>query len=186
MIGHVVTNASRAVGPVLFEDLSEIRIAKETIRRAGCRATSGRIAVYLALKQALRPLSHSEVLEQTRPLGLGRATVYRNLITLTDAGLAARRNLGDQVFRFELDPEDVHPHFVCVKCGLVRCLRGLQLTLNPPAPGLDPLPNPALEVLLRGLCSECSKPAGVLFDDPRGLRMAQPPVLDTAYSRRPA
>lgn len=129
------------------------------IRRAGLRATVGRIATYEALHEASAPLTHADVVERLAPLGLDRATVYRNLTDLTDAGLVARSDLGDHAWRFELSHTDGdgsdHVHFVCIDCGEVACLPGVGLEV-----GGSEVPRAVseqqVEVQLRGRCDECS------------------------------
>ena len=100
---------------------------RQRIRDAGLRATAGRIAVYEVMVGAEGPLTHNDVVDILGPRGFDRASIYRNLVDLTTAGLATRRDLGDHVWRFELAREggdhfSDHPHFVCTECGDVVCL----------------------------------------------------------------
>ena len=67
-------------------------------------------------------MSHAEIAGALEPAGLDRATLYRNLIDLTDAGLLSRTDHGDHVWRFELRDNahgqtEQHPHFTCIDCG---------------------------------------------------------------------
>ncbi len=130
------------------------------IRDAKLRATPGRIATYQALAQAASPLTHGEVVARLASFGFDRATVYRNLIDLTDAGLAARSDLGDHVWRFELndldDPPGGHAHFVCVDCGGVSCLPGVRVSITA-APGMPrAVSSKQVAVQLKGRCDSCS------------------------------
>jgi Fur family transcriptional regulator, ferric uptake regulator len=99
---------------------------KDRIRAAGLRGTSSRAAVLACLVEAGGPVTHAEVCERISDAGLDRATVWRNLSDLTEAGLLRRTDLGDHLWRFELaqaaeHPVDtVHPHFVCTACGCAR------------------------------------------------------------------
>lgn len=139
----------------------EAEAVRRLLRDAGLRVTPGRVAVYRALSEARAPLTHNDLVDATRSLGLDRATVYRNLVTLADAGLLTRTDLGDHVWRFEI-PRDhdgvhpAHPHFVCVTCGDVQCLDGLELRL--PAAGRGPraLAKRDIEVQVRGVCDDCT------------------------------
>src|SRR5215470_8812898 len=95
---------------------------RQRLRAAGLRCTAARLWVMQQLVDASRPLTHAQVAEVLRPRGFDRATIYRNLIELTEAGLVTRIELGDHVWRFELrgpggSHERDHPHFVCVDCG---------------------------------------------------------------------
>ena len=97
------------------------------LRDAGLRSTSARVAVLRHLMARATPVSHAELCSQLKDEGLDRATLYRNLIDLTDVGIVSRVDLGDHVWRFELTSkggahEGAHPHFVCSDCGTVSCL----------------------------------------------------------------
>lgn len=135
---------------------------RKRLRESGLRATSARVAVLNTLVAAKRPLSHAEVCDLVADGGFDRATVYRNLIDLVDAGVAKRTDIGDHVWRFELvdgaasHETEGHPHFVCTDCGAVSCLptgavavkavRGAPRSLRKSA---------KVEVHLRGLCDAC-------------------------------
>lgn len=47
-------------------------------------------------------VSHAELAAALAPEGWDRATVYRNLVDLVDAGLATKHDLGDHTWRFAL------------------------------------------------------------------------------------
>jgi Fur family ferric uptake transcriptional regulator len=113
------------------------------------------------LVDATRPLSHAQVAEALQPRGFDRATIYRNLIELSDAGIVARIELGDHVWRFELRrPERAHdrdhPHFVCVDCGDVSCLSSVSINIKPAPGSKQSRIGKITEVLLKGHCGQCS------------------------------
>jgi len=103
-------------------------------------------------------VSHSDLAEILQEEGFDRTTIYRNLIDLTEAGLARRTDLGDHVWRFELirkeggHPNDAHAHFTCTDCGTVECLPEGAVALQP-LPRV--LAKRAVEVQVRGLCESC-------------------------------
>lgn len=136
--------------------LEEVR---QRIRAAGLRSTSARIAVYQVLLEATAPLSHAEVADGLEPRGFDKATVYRNLVDLADAGVAARRDLGDHVWRFELLAEDAqqhtHPHFMCDTCGEVTCLPEVEVHIKPTKGRKRPAMGQISEILLKGTCDRC-------------------------------
>ena len=116
-------------------DTSEHRARQEMrdrLRAIGLRATSPRLAVLVQLHEHAGPLSHEEL---NARLGVGRfdrATIYRILSDLTDAGLLRRMDLGDHVWRYELldacrTIADDHAHFLCTGCGTVTCLPEMRL-----------------------------------------------------------
>jgi Fur family ferric uptake transcriptional regulator len=88
--------------------------------------------------------------------GLNRATVYRNLLGLTEAGILIRTQLGDGVARYELpagrdSAHADHFHLVCVDCGSVSCVpRGMVSLHKRLAPHIT-------EVQLRGHCEPCRR-----------------------------
>jgi Fur family ferric uptake transcriptional regulator len=135
-------------------ELDDVRAA---IRAAGLRATPSRLAVLALLRGQDQPLSHGDVDER---LGdrYDRATLYRNLTDLADAGLARRTDLGDHVWRFEAVAAGhgaaQHPHFVCTGCGVIECLPDVHLAMRR-ARGPRAVRAKKVEIQLRGLCDAC-------------------------------
>ena len=132
---------------------------KERIRAAGLRATQGRIAVYAALLEADRPLTHNDLAERVAWLSIDKATIYRNLVDLANVGLLRRSDLGDHTWRFEVphdsDSDFGHPHFVCVECGDIQCLSGLALSVSRVSSLPRSVRKNAVELQVRGLCDDC-------------------------------
>jgi Fur family transcriptional regulator, ferric uptake regulator len=134
----------------------------KTLRDAGLRKTGPRLAVLGVLERAKSPLSHADVADALVDDGFDRATVYRNLIALTEVGLVRRNDLGDHVWRFELvradapNHESVHPHFVCTDCGTVSCLPDVTVRID--ASRASAVAKKATEVQLRGVCTDCEAP----------------------------
>jgi Fur family transcriptional regulator, ferric uptake regulator len=134
---------------------------KAKLRAAGLRGTSPRIAVLRWLETSSRPVSHPELAEYLAEEGFDRATIYRNLIDLTETGLVSRSDLGDHVWRFELRHEGAglkneHAHFTCTDCGTVECLPevNVRITGSKQAPRAVTRPK-TLEIQLRGVCDSC-------------------------------
>ncbi len=138
------------------------RELREALRAAGLRATIPRVRVLSALGSATTPLSHGEIADGLAEEGFDRATVYRNLIDLTDAGLVRRSDHGDHVWRFELasgdnhEHDESHAHFVCASCGAVECLPTESVTLSPGRGAPRALKGSDLEIQVRGLCDSCA------------------------------
>lgn len=133
---------------------------KERLRTAGLRATSARAAVLRCLIEADAPLTHADVCERLAAQGYDRATLYRNLIDLTEVGLATRTDLGDHLWRFELTGREqhedtMHPHFVCSECGEVSCLPEEALDVKPVRGIPRSLRRKKVEIQVRGLCNTC-------------------------------
>jgi Fur family ferric uptake transcriptional regulator len=135
---------------------------KTRLRQAGLRATAARGAVLECLIAAGGPLSHAEVCERLADAGFDRATVWRNLADLTEAGLVRRRDLGDHLWRFELAASedhlvaDVHPHFVCTACGTVACLPDGVITVRAVRGAPKALRSGDVDVQVRGTCNACA------------------------------
>jgi Fur family ferric uptake transcriptional regulator len=132
------------------------------LRGAGLRSTGPRLSVLRVLEAATSPMSHAEVHEALGADGLDRATVYRNLMDLTDAGLVSRSDMGDHVWRFELRGEgaahpNAHAHFVCVDCGDVSCLPDKVVRIVASGIGVPKsLEQRRVEVQVKGVCDRCT------------------------------
>jgi Fur family transcriptional regulator, ferric uptake regulator len=144
---------------------------RERIRAAGLRCTPARLAVFEHLEHAAGPRTHAEVAESLASLGYDQATIYRNLVELTDAKLISRVELGDHMWRFEAVRQGHHgpataghPHFVCTECGEVSCLDDVNVAITPRAtkgrakgstPRRPASRRTVTEVLLKGRCGDC-------------------------------
>ena len=136
-------------------DIAEIQ---SLLRGAGLRSTSSRTSVLQRLREAESPMSHAELADQLPPIDFDKATFFRNLTDLTDAGLVVRTELGDHVWRFEVRDQNHtesgnHPHFVCVDCGSVTCLGDVKLAslLRQKTAEVGRV----TEILFRGHCTRC-------------------------------
>ncbi len=132
------------------------------LRERGLRATAPRIAVLQALSRHLRPATHADLATELAGDGWDRATVYRNLVDLTEAGFARRVDMGDHLWRFELiddralHAETEHPHFLCDSCGEVACLPkdSVQVTSSGRAPRA--VKKRLFQIQLKGRCDRCA------------------------------
>ncbi len=142
----------------IVRSITELRAL---VRSTGLRSTGPRVAVLQRLQQALTPMSHAEIAEALEPAGLDRATLYRNLIDLTDAGLLSRTDHGDHVWRFELRDQalgqtEKHPHFTCIDCGEVECLPDTSIEVSTPRRSPRALKKRHFEVQFTGRCDRCA------------------------------
>jgi Fur family ferric uptake transcriptional regulator len=142
---------------------SDEEALRARIRAAGLRVTAPRVAVLQRMELARAPVSHGE-LSDALASAWDRATIYRNLMDLTESGLLRRTDLGDHIWRFELardavgDPDHEaarHAHFVCRTCGEVQCLpsESVQLQLSRAAP--RSVRARSVEIQLKGVCERC-------------------------------
>lgn len=132
--------------------------ARSQLREAGLRCTPARIRVLTHLAAARKPLSHAEVAEALAPDGFDKSTVFRCLVQLSEAGLAAALDLGDQVRRFEWrSPAEGpgHAHFMCVDCGAVECLDDYVVAVSNRRSGRPLAGHDITESLFKGHCRKC-------------------------------
>ncbi len=141
-------------------------LIRQNIRKTGLRATASRISVIYRLHEADRPLTHSELVDSLVPEGFDRASIFRNLSDLTEAGLISRTDLGDHVWRFStrdganpsrsVSHYTQHPHFVCIECGGVQCLESVRVSVRK---GRRQVPKSIaqrnVEINFRGYCDNC-------------------------------
>jgi len=91
----------------------------DRLTTAGQRLTAQRVIVAEALTAAGRTLSARELLDRLRPQHpyLGRATVFRTLDLLVEAGLARRFERPGHIYAYVACEPTHHHHLVCRKCG---------------------------------------------------------------------
>ncbi len=101
--------------------------------------------------------SHREVVDQLR--GTDRVSIFRTLISLVDAKLARRLELGDHTWRFELvdagEDEGLRGTFSCIRCMTVTRFEPITITVGP---GVSEAVRAGLgdgEVQVRGVCGTC-------------------------------
>lgn len=132
------------------------RQGREQLRARGLRATGPRLAVMRILSDAREPLSCRQVFERLGETDWERTTVYRNLVKLSEAGLARIVSRVEGVDRYALDSGDAHAHahFVCEDCGRLACLpREFSASVELDGPWSVSVRTATLQ--LRGICPEC-------------------------------
>jgi Fur family ferric uptake transcriptional regulator len=143
---------------------------REVLRAAGLRATMPRVSVLRALHSEGSPTTHAGVFASLAEHGWDRATLYRNLVDLTEAGLLRRVDLGDHVWRYELVStstgahEDAeHPHFLCTACGDLACLPDVHVEI--PTTGVPSAMSQGIaSIQFRGVCDRCQHADGPSLD----------------------
>jgi Fur family ferric uptake transcriptional regulator len=145
------------------KNTNSVETLREQIRATGLRVTAPRVAVLQRVLAAMSPVTHSEIAEALSPQGWDRATIYRNLIDLTEAGILRRTDVGDHVWRFEVKSDDdvthidkTHPHFVCDECGDVQCLPEEIVELHASRNAPKSLRGREVEIQLKGRCDRCA------------------------------
>lgn len=136
--------------------MAELAVVRDALRHAGLRSTAPRIAVIDQLRHATAPLSHDQIAIPLLAFGFDRATIYRNLKDLAEAGVITRLEVGDYVHRYEMRPTGAgrsHPHFLCTICGAISCLTAATVKIS--TKGHLQLSNVS-EVVLKGHCVGCA------------------------------
>ena len=96
-----------------------------TLEERGYRSTSPRRAVAYAIARQRRHFTAEELREKLP--GVGRATVYRSLKLLVDAGVLCRVLLEDGNLHYQLSHRGHHHHLLCVECGTSQDLLGCDI-----------------------------------------------------------
>ncbi|MGI5159108.1 Fur family transcriptional regulator [Microbispora sp. CA-102843] len=93
---------------------------RRTLHGLGLAATAPRLLVLRSLRQQDRARSAGEIYADVQNAGgkLGLTTVYRTLITLSEAKLVHTFERGGETV-YRLCGEGNHRHLVCRRCGLV-------------------------------------------------------------------
>jgi Fur family ferric uptake transcriptional regulator len=95
-----------------------VRDLSERLAARGRRPTAQRLLLLEALRRTRHTVTAPELFELLReqhPL-LGRATVFRTLDSLVDAGLAQRFERPGHVYAYAACSSDHHHHLVCTSC----------------------------------------------------------------------
>ena len=130
------------------------------LKNQGMRATAQRIAVLVVLHEQQGPMTHEEVMGLLSPGLYDKASIWRVLSDLAGVEIVRRMDLGDRVWRYELQdacrtvtPD--HSHFLCEECSEVTCLPSLEVR----AKGGE-LPRVLLDadfhIRITGVCGPCT------------------------------
>lgn len=95
---------------------------RERLTAAGQRTTPQRLLVAEVLGAARRQLTAEELWHRVRRRSprLGRATVFRTVEALVDAGVARRFELDNHVYGYAACEPGHHHHLACSECGRVE------------------------------------------------------------------
>lgn len=96
--------------------------AGDRLAEAGERVTRQRLLVADELAAAGRQLTADQLYDglRRREPGIGRATVFRTLETLVDAGVARRLEQDGHVYAYVACLPEHHHHLSCTRCGRVE------------------------------------------------------------------
>jgi Fur family ferric uptake transcriptional regulator len=97
----------------------------QAIEDRGYRATSPRQRLVLKVAGMDGHFTAEELRKKVPQIG--RATVYRSLSLLVDAGILCRVLLEDGSLHYQLSHRGHHHHLICAECGLSQDLLGCDI-----------------------------------------------------------
>ena len=135
--------------------------AQALLREAGFKPGRARAAVIAALADQHCCLSAQEIHDRVRKrrAGVGIASVYRALETLTELGLVHRLELGSGGAYYEqaAPSGDHHHHLVCDDCGKVEAFSDERLERAiGDVSGRSGFQVEGHDIVLRGSCQACA------------------------------
>ena len=97
-----------------------------TLEERGFRSTAPRRVMATVIGDQKRHFT-AEGLREQLPRRMGRATVYRTLKLLVEAGVLCRVLLEDGDLHYQLSHQGHHHHLLCVQCGSSEDLTGCDI-----------------------------------------------------------
>jgi Fur family peroxide stress response transcriptional regulator len=147
---------------------SEMTISVEAVRHLldvnGVKFTPQRYSLVAFLMENASHPTAVEIFDGVNRLDprSSKATVYRNLRDLVDAGLVREVAVEGRSARFDLKGIQ-HHHFICDGCGKVENLDWFDVPM-PPAKVAGNRIVREYELILRGLCDACASPSSHVPD----------------------
>ncbi|MDD3077966.1 MAG: transcriptional repressor [Paludibacter sp.] len=134
-------------------------IASEILKIHEIKKTPGRIAIINALQQNDQPLSETEIKSGMNEM-YDRITFYRNIQTLTTAGIVHKIVIDNTIIKYELScsgkehtHHNEHAHFYCEECHSVTCLKQIKIPeFNLP----EGFMYDDSDIIIKGTCKKCS------------------------------
>jgi len=142
---------------------SETRLRiKNLLRSVDLRRTGPRVTILSVLLRAGKPLTQDQIAAKLADAVPNKVTIYRTLERFCKAGLVHKAFMQKRAWHFELadrcTENQCHPHFTCKRCGVIRCLVGLSVSI------VDGLKKGFVihrqQVRLEGLCPRCGGKKG--------------------------
>ena len=130
--------------------------AANPLKESGLKSTPGRRAVLQVLEKASSPLSPEQIHAKVGSEVCDRATVYRILESLGEAGLLQRVSLKGKTFYLSEQSDHHHHHIVCRECHSTVCLD--ECLISPLEKKAHQLGFQDIHhsLQLTGLCSKCA------------------------------
>ena len=140
---------------------NSLALFRQRCGELGLAVTHQRLTIYRVLAaredHPSPELIYGEVRREIPSISLG--TVYKNIKTLTEAGLLREVSLPHESLRLEANLEP-HHHLICERCKSVRDLPEAELRLVRPRRRLpEGFEAHSYRVELMGLCARCARAA---------------------------
>lgn len=98
------------------------------IHEADLRATEHRVAVLFCMSRGKQPLAVYELTNILRKkYNIDQATIYRNLISLNEAGLIRKLDFNDGQSFYEFEDGRLYPQIICRKCKIIEKIEGVAM-----------------------------------------------------------
>lgn len=98
------------------------------IHEAGLRATEHRTQVLFCMSRAKQPMTVYELTDLLRKkYNIDQATIYRNLISLTETGLIRKLDFNDGQSLYEFEDGRLSPQIICRKCKAIEKIEGVAM-----------------------------------------------------------
>ncbi|MCC6573242.1 MAG: transcriptional repressor [Planctomycetes bacterium] len=131
--------------------------ARQLLKDFHLRVTPTRISLLVALLKSRRPMSLDSAAEACGWQAGDRATVFRNLQALAEAGVVRVVRSAGRREVYEISSgatkQVKHAHVVCTECGRVECVDGAEQSGK--AASVEGWKVTGQEVTLWGLCPTC-------------------------------
>lgn len=121
------------------------------------KPTANRIVVVRELAKSLRPVTLSEL--ETRIMTIDKSNIFRALTLFREHHLVHIIEGGSEGVRYELchsldhdHDEDIHPHFLCEKCGQTYCLDYTEIPNIHLPKGFE---KKTANLMIKGICGNC-------------------------------
>lgn len=126
------------------------------LQEKGIRPSAQRIAVLSAVANSSKHPSAEDIYTGLSELfhSLSRTTVYNSLKILSENGLLRELEIEAGCSRYDMALQAPHSHFICRRCSRIFDMPMPDGMSEVIAPQFD---IDAVEVTLRGLCTECKK-----------------------------
>jgi Fur family peroxide stress response transcriptional regulator len=141
-----------------------VEIVRQKMDAAGVKFTPQRYCVMAFLMEKPGHPTASDILDGVNRLDprSSRATIYRNLQDLVEAGLVREVAVEGRSARFDVTGTP-HHHFICDRCGAIDNMDWFDVP-KPPAGSVGSRIVREYEVILRGLCTQCASTSHTVSD----------------------